>query len=421
MSLADLLAQHSRDIQARIQHQNDADNEVSVRKASTLEEKFQHAKDAIEGVGAELGSAGATFHLGRKIYTKYKQRQARLGQDDSTVKKGANSESTSTDSAKANATEEPAAEEPAAEAPTEADEPAASLEDRADDVQARFKALKERVAGQGAEATEEPAASVAVEDQAGPRNAFGKTAQKFNRRAQRKLRQGQEESQPESTTSPETTTPDSGATNVAEHAENVGDAQASAPTGTEEANPLSTRQGTPLQESEGETARPANVSESNGDNPANAATEQRGGSGSGTESGAKPQVADEAERPTGASNSVDGGAGNVDDGINGAKSLANDASQGLEDAGKQVGKKLGSGLSDVLPEVGEALDFLGPIGEFAGLITGLVGVFEGLGHKQDKPQQQTGTTGDIAPEAAGAGLDTKALTSVAAKATPTLF
>ena len=73
MSLADLLAEHSRDIQARIQHQNDADNEVAVRKATTLEEKFQHAKDAIEGVGAELGAAGATFHMGRKIYTKYKQ------------------------------------------------------------------------------------------------------------------------------------------------------------------------------------------------------------------------------------------------------------------------------------------------------------------------------------------------------------
>ena len=423
MSLADILAAHSRDIQARIQHQNDADNEVAVRKATTLEEKFQHAKDAIEGVGAELGAAGATFHMGRKIYTKFKQRQARLGKQQSTAGEGENSETTTPDSARAQASESGTAPKQGGDDSITEDD--SFFPDRttgnaeADNIFRDDPGNLQLKARQAAEAEAPAEAPTAPAEDPLPDEAFGKQAKRFFKRKAQREAQGQEESQPESTTNPETTTPDSGATNVAEQAENVGDAQASAPTGTEEANPLATRQGTALQESP--DARPANVSESNGDNPANAATEQRGGSGTGTESEGGTQVADEAERPTGASNSVDGGAGNVDDGINGAKSLANDASQGLEDAGKQVGKKLGSGLSDVLPEVGEALDFLGPIGEFAGLITGLVGVFEGLGHKQDKPQQQTGTTGDIAPETAGAGLDTKALTSVAAKATPTLF
>lgn len=413
MSLADILAEHSRDIQARIQHQNDADNEVAVRKATTLEEKFQHAKDAIEGVGAELGAAGATFHMGRKIYTKFKQRQARLAKEQGTAGEGENSETTSTDSARFQAS----GGEGEGRAPTGAtDEAAPELPDPATEG-ARASAPPREDLGA---IEEEPEITGGQRAQAGRTDEPSPEAQEsMNRNA--RLRQGQEEGQPESTTNPETTTPDSGATNVAEQAENVGDAQAEAPTGTDEFNFMNDRRFTPLQESEGETARPTNVSQSNADNPANAETESRGGSGSGTETDGRPQVANEAERPSGASNSVDGGSGNVDDGINGAKSLANDASNGLEDAGKQAAKKLGSGLSDVLPEVGEALDFLGPIGEFAGLITGLVGVFEGLGHKQDKPEQQTGASGDIAPETAGAGLDTKALTSVAAKATPTLF
>ena len=415
MSLADLLAEHSRDIQARIQHQNDADNEVAVRKATTLEEKFQHAKDAIEGVGAELGAAGATFHMGRKIYTKYKQRQARLAKEQGTAGEGDNSETTSTDSARAQASEGET------RAPTgETDDPVPTQPEEL----ARGGRASAR---QTLDTIEEVPERPDVPSRALPDDAFSEQGDKFARRAGRLQKkfdnqtQGQEETAPESTTNPDTTTPDSGAKNVAEQAENVGDAQASAPAGTDEFNFMNDRKFTPLQESQGETARPANVSQSNGDNPANADTEARGGSGSGTQSDGTPKVANEAERPSGASNSVDGSGGNVDDGINGAKSLANDASDGLENAGKQAAKKLGSGLSDVLPEVGEALDFLGPIGEFAGLITGLVGVFEGLGHKEAKPQQQTGGAGDLAPETAGAGLDTKALTSVAAKATPTLF
>ena len=84
MSLADILANHSRDISARIQHQNDADEAVAQRKATTLEEHFQNAKDAIENVGTELASAGTAFHMGRKIYTKYKGRQARLANEKKT-------------------------------------------------------------------------------------------------------------------------------------------------------------------------------------------------------------------------------------------------------------------------------------------------------------------------------------------------
>ena len=74
--LTDYLQQYSNDISARTEHQNDADNAVSERKANTLEEKFQHAKDAIEAGGAELGGAGAAFHLGRKVYRQVQDRKS---------------------------------------------------------------------------------------------------------------------------------------------------------------------------------------------------------------------------------------------------------------------------------------------------------------------------------------------------------
>ena len=39
-ALQQLLAQHSADIEARIQHTNDVDNDIAERKANTLEEKM---------------------------------------------------------------------------------------------------------------------------------------------------------------------------------------------------------------------------------------------------------------------------------------------------------------------------------------------------------------------------------------------
>ena len=74
--LTNFLQQYSQDISARAEHQNDADTAVAERKANTLEEKFQNAKDAIEAGGAELGGAGAAFHLGRKVYRQIQTRRA---------------------------------------------------------------------------------------------------------------------------------------------------------------------------------------------------------------------------------------------------------------------------------------------------------------------------------------------------------
>ncbi len=71
MSLQDLLSGYSADINARIQHEQDHEQEVADRKATTVEEHFQHFKDAMESAGQEAGVAGMAIHMGRKVWNKY--------------------------------------------------------------------------------------------------------------------------------------------------------------------------------------------------------------------------------------------------------------------------------------------------------------------------------------------------------------
>lgn len=74
MSLQDLLSGYSADINARIQHEQDHEQEVADRKAGTIEEHFQHFKDAMEQGGQELGTAGLAIHMGRKVWKKYQEK-----------------------------------------------------------------------------------------------------------------------------------------------------------------------------------------------------------------------------------------------------------------------------------------------------------------------------------------------------------
>jgi len=82
MSLAQLLAEHSRDINANISHSNEMASDNAERKANTLEEKFQHAKDSIESAGGEIAATAGAYHLGRKIYSKYQARKAQKVQSN---------------------------------------------------------------------------------------------------------------------------------------------------------------------------------------------------------------------------------------------------------------------------------------------------------------------------------------------------
>lgn len=381
-ALSQLLAQHSADIEARIQHTNDVDNEIADRKANTLEEKFQHAKDAIEGVGAELGAAGAAFHVGRKVYTKYKARQARLAKE-----KTGEGDSASTESA-----ERPVAE---GEAPTPATESAGSvnealpdLPDDAFSTDPRFQGKK--VLKNSQQARESAAEAEHPEASSEPRAAESQPAQDLGDAG---TAEGQEN-----------------------RAANIESAQAEAPTGTEEANPmdvLNTRTNTPLQAGGSQPVdRPtseANVSSAaegagteGGEGASRAASIAQSGD---VEEGALAFMNPETGEARAASSIASRAADNssiIDKGINGAKKIGSAIKGGLSGDASTA-------TEGILPEVGEALDFLGPVGEFAGLITGLVGLFEGLGHKKAAPPEMSGQSGQVALQSAGAGIDPKAL------------
>jgi len=457
-ALQQLLAQHSADINARIEHTNDIDNEIADRKANTLEEKFQHAKDAIESVGAELGTAGTAFHMGRKIYTKYKARQARLAKEKTGGGDSESNASAERPAADGEAPARPAAEEPAAEDPL--DIPEGDLDDLFSAPAAERPTFERPPADEpptrGATGeTDEPAPEPAPEGgRAGaqPREDLGaieeepevaggartqaaredqpstEAQERMNRNAaQRQAQADAEAKEPESHTEPKSsesqpaqdTSDPATAQGQESRAANIESGQAEAPTGSTEANPmdaLNTRTATPLQESGSEpSARPtseANVgssaegagAEGGGDVGGARAASQAGSTADDIEEGARAFMDPETGAARAASNIASRAADNssiIDKGINGAKKVGSALKSGL-------GGDLSEG-SSILPEVGEALDFLGPIGEFAGLITGLVGLFEGLGHKKEEPKPISGQSGGVAVQQAGGGIDPGAL------------
>ena len=63
MSLADLLNNYSQEIGARVQHNEEVEQDNIDRKATTMQEKFEHAQSVIEGVGTELTSLGLKYFL----------------------------------------------------------------------------------------------------------------------------------------------------------------------------------------------------------------------------------------------------------------------------------------------------------------------------------------------------------------------
>jgi hypothetical protein len=415
-ALQQLLAQHSADIEARIQHTNDVDNDIAERKANTLEEKFQHAKDAIESVGAELGTAGTAFHMGRKIYTKYKARQARLAKEKTA---GGDSES--------NTSAEPDRPEFRANTGNKDTRPATG---ETDDPAPQPAPEGERASTAPREdlgpIEEEPEITGGPRAQAGREDLPSSKAQeRMNRNAQQRQAQADAEAkEPETTTEPKANESQAAteqsdpatAQGQENRAANIESAQAEAPTGTEEANPFEAfqnRAATPL-ESSGSDPITHPTSEANVSSPAEANVGSEGGgvprpgaAGDDIEEGARAFMNPETGEARSAANIASRSADNssiLDKGINGAKKVVSNLKGGL-------GGDAGDAASSILPEVGEALDFLGPIGEFAGLITGLVGLFEGLGHKKAEPKPVSGQSGEVAQQTAGTGIDPKALLS----------
>jgi len=442
-ALQQLLAQHSADIEARIQHTNDVDNDIAERKANTIEEKFQHAKDAIESVGAELGTAGGAFHMGRKVYTKYKARQARLAKEKTG---GGDSESnTSAERPEAEGDrptgegdrptgegDRPADPEPAPEGEAAAAEPAAEPAAAAAEPEESISSRLSNLSNEGVGAVRDRLTSnpnytrnPTTQEQVDTNSQLAKDEVTKQEQIEKSKAQSAEEARdPESHTQPKASesqpaTEQSDPATVQgqeNRAANVESGQAEESAGTEEANPmeaLNTRTSTPLESGGSEpTPRPTNEANVGSPAEANAAGEgadvpRPGLAGDDVEEGARAFMNPETGEARSAANIASRSADNssiLDKGINGAKKVVSNLKSGL-------GGDAGDAASSILPEVGEALDFLGPIGEFAGLITGLVGLFEGIGHKKAEPKPVSGETGEVAQQTAGTGIDPKALLS----------
>ena len=293
-ALQQLLQQHSADIDARIQHTNDIDNEISDRKANTLEEKFQNAKDSIEAVGAELGTAGGAFHMGRKVYTKYKQRQARLAKEKTSG--GDSAERPTLDKSSGNQetraatgdTDEPAPAQPEELArgsrasarqtlDTIAEDPNTPVKEAANEAKSSFEELpadsQTKLEAQFKNDPNRIENPETADDFSNNLNIRQQAIEQEKGRLRSQAQSAAEAKDPETHTQPKASEsqPAQDTSNPAtaegqqSRAATVESNQAEAPTGTEEANPmesLNTRTNTPLREGGSEPATPA-TSEAN--------------------------------------------------------------------------------------------------------------------------------------------------------------
>ena len=385
MSLQDYLGNYSRDIAARQQHQNDTDNAVSERKATTLEEHFQNAKDAIEAGGAELGGAGAAFHLGRKIYRQTLDRRAKRTADAA----GRNN---------ANAQQNSAAADDARVNEESGGRSTAGGEGEGEgSIESNFQALRQRVGATSAEEAKDPTSAIdpesaahggeeaPVTESSNPASAEGIN----DRAAATQERVGGEEERP----FPEAETGPSRAGNVPQ-AKPI------------ESSPdfLQNQTHTPLQ-----------------------ATPDHAGSGANDTGAARAAGVTEPAPAEPAEGDVEQGARAFQTRANGQVAsntrnrIAADgkASMDTDGATDQITSKMSGGMDDALSGVSDALDFLGPVGEIAGVITGLVGLFEGIGHKA--PTATLGKAGEFAQQTAGGGMDVKALTAQPTGAATTAY
>jgi hypothetical protein len=318
MALQDLLSGYSQDINARIQHEQDHEQEVADRKANTVEEHFQHFKDAMESAGQEAGVAGMAIHMGRKVWqkyqAKYKNKPGQSGDAEEQPK---------------TATENPDQNADADQRPVGEEEPPAEGETGGGEAPAGAESGE---AGTGAGTEEESSTGQQVEDEATQRQAIDDaTKGEF----------------PEPAKEP---TEDLGRSVAADQSETP--ATESAPNaGGEE---------------------PASITEA---------------------------PASDVPAPTGDLNVADGLTGD-------SSSLTDTAGNVLKTAAKKVAS---SGIDDALGAAGDVLDFLGPLGEVAGLGLGLYSLIKGLTHKHPKEvveqnQQQ---------QMQGAGIDASALKQAA--------
>lgn len=382
MSLQQLLANHSRDIAANLSHTQEMAQDNVDRKANDLEEKFQHAKDSIEGLGGEIAAGAAAYHMGRNIYNKYKakygsksQAQRQVPEEERTGFGSEESEGggrprqpTSDDAAQSSEgrsasgdtgeTSGAGGEEPATRPTTTDAEADPSVGAAADDDVAH-------VSGSSISDADEAVAKQL--DDAYPGSSMGDdyraaAQSQANRNAQLQQQQQQKDAD-QKPVSEEQASPDEATQGGTRPEARTGADEADASHGSGEPSDIG---------DEGRTLEPsdirADMSQGKGSATSDLGNEGGGAAETGTE--------------VGESGAFDA------DGI-GAKALGSVAEKG----GLEAGLDAASGV----------LDALGPIGEGIGVITSLVGLFEGLAHHKKEVNEQSDIGG------VNAGMDTSAL------------
>jgi hypothetical protein len=382
MSLTQLLAEHSRDISANLAHTQEMAQDNVDRKANDLEEKFQHAKDSIEGLGGEIAAGGAAYHMGRKIYTKYqekygnRQAQRQVPEEERTGfgnQPGDEPKNTGSSDGAAQSEEGRSAsgnggtdsgeggEQPEAKPTTTDAEADPSVGAAADDDVAPVKDSPISDADE----------SVAKQlDDAYPNSGMGddyrQAAQsQANRNAQLQQQQQQKESDSKPV-SEEQASPDEAT---------QGGTRQAAQTGADEAESAHQSGGASEAADEGQTLEPSDIR-----------ADMSQGKGSATSDLGN-----------------DGASAGADTGDVSA-SLGGDVAADADGIGaRALGSLTSTGLEAGLDTASAVLDALGPIGEGIGVITSLVGLFEGLHHHKKDVNEQSDIGG------ANAGVDTSAL------------
>ncbi len=432
MSLAQLLQSYSQDISAREEHNNAIGERNSDAKASNMQEDFQHHLDALNAGAVDLGTASSAYHMGRKIYQKVKQ-GSKIQKQIEDLKETIKGKDKDKPSGEEGRTEESQAGQEPSDGnvgserggadtandiqPRAGAEPNASdLDERVDDVQGRFQALKQKVQAQRERLS-------APQDEGTPSQRV-RSAVREDTPSGDVTAPKPEDAQPATADAPQSQTV---ANNV--QADPTPQAQGEPTTQTGGRTTLGTRdlgeqptlQST-LQDSSDPFSGPRRIGgEVNRNTAGNTGEEVRAGPDT------APRGNLGGDGPSAVGTEIEGGINDADRGV-GALSRAgaavadtiNGVKTSVGNMAKNVASKVGGAVKSVLPEsmgdlgteaaVSLGLDAIPVVGEVASVITGLVSLFEGIHHDDAKPKplppQKT-------PVQVASGIDPTALTSSA--------
>lgn len=402
-SLADLLAGYSAEINARVEHNTDQEQNNADRKADSIESMFQSAKDNLEGLGGEIMGAGGAIHLGRKVYKRYKEKYGKKkadstddnntgSQDDGTEDSRPDGEGGSGNDVAPNKAGQGGGTDDNADATSPADPSTQgdgttdandvsgqAADDAANDARSGDPTGTDPAAGDGASAADVSAPAPDV-NPFSP-SQFGVTGEDF--------------------APPQvgTTTTQVGE-DVAEGARTTtGDFGSDALGQVVRVRPTQIVQRTPQAQAQasGDAPKPPDAPTS-APKPPDAPP---------SGAGAADDAADAAE------NAARSGTGMFENLSTKVGDVANSVKGGIANMGKQIGTKLGITAGEeggaetggLLTAEG-VMDALGPVGEIGGAILGLVGLFEGLFHH---PKPVTEKAADSPVETQVGGIDPTAL------------